>query len=128
MKTVANQFAETFAPVGTEQIYNIVGDSLNGLTYVDRRQAKIEWAHVRHEEMVALAGGAEAHLTGELGISRIRPTNPADVNDGIADALAQDCPVLIDAAIARIELAVLPPSLTPRNGGGLFALLGARNH
>jgi Thiamine pyrophosphate enzyme, N-terminal TPP binding domain len=50
MKTVADQFAETLAPAGAKRIYRIVGDSLNGLTDALRRQGKIEWVHVRHEE------------------------------------------------------------------------------
>jgi pyruvate dehydrogenase (quinone) len=49
-KTVAEQFVETFAAAGVKRIYGIVGDSLNGLTDAIRRQGKIEWIHVRHEE------------------------------------------------------------------------------
>jgi thiamine pyrophosphate-dependent acetolactate synthase large subunit-like protein len=66
MKTVADQFAETLAAAGVKRIYGIVGDSLNGLTDAIRRQGKIEWVHVRHEEVAAFAAGAEAHLTGGL--------------------------------------------------------------
>jgi pyruvate dehydrogenase (quinone) len=67
-KTVADQFAETLAAAGVKRIYGIVGDSLNGLTDAIRRQGKIEWVHVRHEEVAAFAAGAEAHLTGELAV------------------------------------------------------------
>src|SRR5256714_13620122 len=67
-RTVADQFAETLAIAGIKRIYGIVGDSLNGLTDSIRRQGKIEWIHVRHEEVAAFAAGAEAHLTGELAV------------------------------------------------------------
>src|SRR5207253_4812502 len=67
-KTVADQLAETLAAAGVKRIYGIVGDSLNGLTDALRRQGKIEWVHVRHEEVAAFAAGAEAHLTGELAV------------------------------------------------------------
>src|SRR6202521_3616047 len=67
-KTVADQFAETLAAAGVKRIYGIVGDSLNGLTDSLRRQGKIEWLHVRHEEAAAFAAGAEAHLTGDLAV------------------------------------------------------------
>jgi pyruvate dehydrogenase (quinone) len=67
-KTVADQFAETLAVAGVRRIYGIVGDSLNGITDAIRRQAKIEWLHVRHEEVAAFAAGAEAHLTRELAV------------------------------------------------------------
>src|SRR3982075_881978 len=66
--TVADQFAETLAAAGVKRIYGIVGDSLNGLTDAIRRQGKIEWVHVRHEEVAAFAAGAEAHLTGSLAV------------------------------------------------------------
>src|SRR5258706_15624175 len=66
MRTVADQFAETLAAAGVKRVYGIVGDSLNGLTDALRRQGKIDWVHVRHEEVAAFAAGAEAHLTGEL--------------------------------------------------------------
>src|ERR1700758_3915964 len=68
MKTVADQFAETLAVAGVKRIYGIVGDSLNGLTDSIRRQGKIEWLHVRHEEVAAFAAGAEAHLSGSLAV------------------------------------------------------------
>ena len=67
-KTVADQFAEILVAAGVKRIYGIVGDSLNGLTDSLRRQGKIEWIHVRHEEVAAFAAGAEAHLTGELAV------------------------------------------------------------
>jgi thiamine pyrophosphate-dependent acetolactate synthase large subunit-like protein len=40
-----------------------LGDSLIGLTDALRRQNKLEWVDVRHEEVSAFAAGAEAHLT-----------------------------------------------------------------
>ena len=54
-KTVAEQFVEVLAAAGVKRIYGIVGDSLNGLTDAIRRQGKIEWIHVRHEEVAAFA-------------------------------------------------------------------------
>src|SRR5271167_4099026 len=68
VRTVADQFAEVLAAAGVKRIYGIVGDSLNGLTDSLRRQGKIEWIHVRHEEVAAFAAGAEAHLTGDIAV------------------------------------------------------------
>src|SRR5205823_2900009 len=62
------RFVETLAAGGAKRIYGIVGDSLNGLTDAIRRQGKIEWLHVRHEEVAAFAAGAEVPLTGELAV------------------------------------------------------------
>jgi hypothetical protein len=41
---------------GVKRIYGVVGDSLNGITDSIRCQGKIEWIHVRHEEVAAFAG------------------------------------------------------------------------
>src|SRR5215831_4113485 len=65
-RTVADQFVETLAAAGVKRIYGIVGDSLNGITDAIRRHGKIDWVHVRIEEVAPFAAGAEAHLTGEL--------------------------------------------------------------
>src|SRR5712672_2708160 len=70
-KTVADQLAETLAAAGVKRIYGIVGDSLNGLTDAMRRQGKIEWVHVRHEEVAGclfrLDAGRPDHLAPFLG-------------------------------------------------------------
>jgi pyruvate dehydrogenase (quinone) len=98
-KTVADQFAETLAAVGVKRIYGIVGDSLNGLTDALRRQGKIEWVHVRHEEVAAFAAGAEAHLTGELAVcaGSCGPGNLHLIN-GLFDCHRSRVPVLAIAA------------------------------
>src|SRR5246500_2443403 len=99
MKTVADQFAETLATAGVKRIYGIVGDSLNGLTDALRRQGKIEWVHVRHEEVAAFAAGAEAHLTGELAVcaGSCGPGNLHLIN-GLFDSHRSRVPVLAIAA------------------------------
>ena len=99
MATVAEQFAETLAIAGVKRIYGIVGDSLNGLTDAIRRQGKIEWMHVRHEEVAAFAAGAEAHLTGDLAVcaGSCGPGNLHLIN-GLFDCHRSRVPVLAIAA------------------------------
>jgi pyruvate dehydrogenase (quinone) len=99
MGTVADQFAETLAAAGVKRIYGIVGDSLNGLTDSIRRQGKIEWLHVRHEEVAAFAAGAEAHLTGALAVcaGSCGPGNLHLIN-GLFDCHRSRVPVLAIAA------------------------------
>jgi len=99
MTTVADQFAETLAAAGVKRIYGIVGDSLNGLTDAVRRQGKIAWAHVRHEEVAAFAAGAEAHLTGDLAVcaGSCGPGNLHLIN-GLFDCHRSRVPVLAIAA------------------------------
>src|SRR5271169_6070871 len=98
-RTVADQFAETLAVAGVRRIYGIVGDSLNGLGDAIRRQGKIEWLHVRHEEVGAFAAGAEAHLTGELAVcaGSCGPGNLHLIN-GLFDCHRSRVPVLGIAA------------------------------
>src|ERR1700675_4952203 len=98
-RAVADQFAETLAAAGVKRIYGIVGDSLNGLTDALRRQGKIEWIHVRHEEVAAFAAGAEAHLTGELAVcaGSCGPGNLHLIN-GLFDCHRSRVPVLGIAA------------------------------
>jgi pyruvate dehydrogenase (quinone) len=99
MTTVGDQIATTLAAAGVKRIYGIVGDSLNGLTDAIRRQGKIEWIHVRHEEVAAFAAGAEAHLTGELAVcaGSCGPGNLHLIN-GLFDCHRSRVPVLAIAA------------------------------
>src|SRR5580693_8296153 len=99
VKSVADQFAETLAAAGVKRIYGVVGDSLNGLTDSIRRQGKIEWVHVRHEEVAAFAAGGEAHVTGELAVcaGSCGPGNLHLIN-GLFDCQRSRLPVLAIAA------------------------------
>jgi pyruvate dehydrogenase (quinone) len=106
MKTVADQFIEILAAADVKRIYGIVGDSLNGLTDALRRHGKIEWVHVRHEEVAAFAAGAEAHLTGALTVcaGSCGPGNLHLIN-GLFDCHRSRVPVLgIAAHIPSIEI------------------------
>jgi pyruvate dehydrogenase (quinone) len=105
-RTVADQFADILVAAGVKRIYGIVGDSLNGLTDALRRQGKIEWIHVRHEEVAAFAAGAEAHLTGALAVcaGSCGPGNLHLIN-GLFDCHRSRVPVLgIAAQIPSSEI------------------------
>src|SRR5271168_5317924 len=98
-KTVAEIFIETLVNAGVKRVYGVVGDSLNGLTDIIRKSKKIEWLHVRHEEVAAFAAGAEAHLTGELAVcaGSCGPGNLHLIN-GLFDCHRNRVPVLAIAA------------------------------
>jgi len=98
-KTVADQMVETLATAGVKRIYGIVGDSLNGFTDSLRRQGKIEWLHVRHEEVAAFAAAGEAQITGELAVcaGSCGPGNLHLIN-GLFDAHRSRLPVVAIAA------------------------------
>jgi len=98
-KRVADLLVETLAGAGVERIYGVSGDSLNGITESIRRQEKIRWIHVRHEETAAFAAGAEAHLTGRLAVcaGSCGPGNLHLIN-GLYDCQRSRVPVLAIAA------------------------------
>ncbi len=98
-KRVAELFVEILAAAGAERIYGVAGDSLNGITDSVRRRNGIEWVGLRHEETAAFAAGAEAALTGKLGVcaGSCGPGNLHLIN-GLYDAHRSRVPVLAIAA------------------------------
>jgi pyruvate dehydrogenase (quinone) len=67
-QTVAELLVDTLAKIGVRQVFGIVGDALNPFTDALRRDGRIEWVGVRHEEGAALAAAGQAKLTGKLGV------------------------------------------------------------
>jgi pyruvate dehydrogenase (quinone) len=72
-----------------------------------------------------------AAMAEAVGIRGIRLEDPADVEAGVAAALAHDGPVLVDAVVNRTELA-MPPSITAEMAKGFTlymvkALLSGRH-
>ena len=98
-QTVAEQLIATLAAAGVRRIYGIAGDSLNAVTDAVRREAAIDWLHVRHEEVAAFAAGAEAQLTGKLAVcaGSCGPGNLHLIN-GLFDCHRSRVPVLAIAA------------------------------
>ena len=66
--SVAELLVETLADIGVRHVFGVVGDALNPFTEAIRRQDRIEWIGVRHEEGAALAAAGQAKLTGRLGV------------------------------------------------------------
>jgi thiamine pyrophosphate-dependent acetolactate synthase large subunit-like protein len=65
-QTVGEILATTLAEVGVTQIFGVVGDALNPFTDAIRRNGRLSWLGVRHEEGAALAAAGQAKLTGRL--------------------------------------------------------------
>src|SRR5437660_832600 len=98
-KNIAQLMVDTFVQAGVERVYGLPGDSLNGFTDSIRKQKKLQWIHVRHEETAAFAAGAEAHLTGALAVcaGSCGPGNLHLIN-GLYDCHRSRVPVLAIAA------------------------------
>jgi pyruvate dehydrogenase (quinone) len=98
-RTIAEDLVDALTKAGVQRVYGIVGDSLNPVTDAIRRNGKIQWVHVRHEETAAFAAGAEAQLTGQLAVcaGSCGPGNLHLIN-GLYDAHRSMAPVLAIAA------------------------------
>ncbi|MDQ0597998.1 pyruvate dehydrogenase (quinone) [Streptomyces canus] len=94
-QNVAEQFVDILVRAGVKRLYGVVGDSLNPVVDAVRRNAAIDWVHVRHEETAAFAAGAEAQITGKLTAcaGSCGPGNLHLIN-GLYDAHRSMAPVL----------------------------------
>src|SRR5260370_38634626 len=63
-RKVADLLWEMLANAGVKRCYGIVGDALNPVIDALRRDGRIDFIHVRHEEYGVFAAVAEAYLTG----------------------------------------------------------------
>jgi pyruvate dehydrogenase (quinone) len=63
-RKVADVMWEMLEKAGVKRCYGIVGDALNPVIDALRRNGKIEFIHVRHEEYGVFAAVADAYLSG----------------------------------------------------------------
>jgi pyruvate dehydrogenase (quinone) len=106
MPRVGEVLVQTLAEAGVTRVYGVAGDSLNTVTEAIRKNRKIDWMPVRHEEAGAFAAGAEAHLTGKLAVcaGSAGPGNMHLIN-GLYDCHRSRVPVLAIAAhIPSLEI------------------------
>lgn len=100
-ETVAEQTVKMMADAGIKRVYAITGDSLNGINDAIRRDGRIQWIHMRHEESGAFAASAEAQLTGKLACCA-GSSGPGHVHliNGLYDAQRSNAPVLALASMS----------------------------
>src|SRR5580692_7977820 len=106
MPTVADMIVAALADQGVRTVWGVVGDALNPVTDAIRREERIEWIGVRHEEAAAFAAGAQAQLTGTLGVC-MGTVGPGSLHllNGLYDARKSHAPVL--AICGQVPLAEL---------------------
>jgi len=104
MPDVAETIVTALADLGVRQIWGVVGDALNPVTDAIRREPRLEWVGVRHEEAGAFAAGAQAQLTGTLGVC-MGTVGPGSLHllNGLYDAKKSHAPVL--AICGQVPLA-----------------------
>jgi pyruvate dehydrogenase (quinone) len=94
--TAADILVETLIDWGTDTIFGIPGDGINGIIEALRKkQDKIKFIQVRHEEAAAFAACGYAKWTGRLGVC-IATSGPGGIHllNGLYDAKLDRQPVL----------------------------------
>lgn len=94
-KKVADQIVETLIDAGVKRIYAVTGDSVNEINDAVRRNGKIKWIHVRHEEAGAFAAAAEAELDGLACCAGSCGPGHVHLINGLYDANRTGVPVIV---------------------------------
>ena len=108
---VADVLWEMLANAGVKRCYGIVGDALNPVIDALRRNGKIEFIHVRHEEYGVFAAVAEAYLTGNpVAVCGTAGPGVVHLFNGLMDARKEGAPVIAIAGDVETQLMTRPRS------------------
>jgi pyruvate dehydrogenase (quinone) len=94
--TAGDVLVETLMAWGVDTVFGIPGDGINGIIEAFRkRQDKIRFIQVRHEEAAAFAACGYAKFTGRLGVC-VATSGPGGIHllNGLYDAKLDGVPVL----------------------------------
>jgi pyruvate dehydrogenase (quinone) len=105
-RNVADLLWEMLANAGVKRCYGIVGDALNPVIDGLRRNGKIEFIHVRHEEYGVFAAVAEAYLTGDpVAVCGTAGPGVVHLFNGLMDARKEGAAVI--AIAGDVETALI---------------------
>src|SRR5271169_1641345 len=108
-RNVADLMWEMFEQAGVKRCYGIVGDALNPVLDALRRNGKIDYIHVRHEEYGTFAAVAESYLTGDpVVVCGTAGAGTAHLLNGLLDALKERAPVI--AIAGDVETSIMDTS------------------
>src|SRR5258707_2403563 len=92
---VADLLWEMLAKAGVKRCYGIVGDALNPVIDALRRDGRIVFVHVRHEEYGVFAAVAEAYLTGNpVAVCGTAGPGVVHLFNGLMDARKEGAPII----------------------------------
>lgn len=102
-KNVSDHLVEMLVAAGVKRIYAITGDSLNPVNDAVRRDGRLQWIHVRHEEAGAYAASMEAELNG-IGCC-MGSSGPGHIHliNGLYDANRAENPIIAIASTIHTE-------------------------
>jgi pyruvate dehydrogenase (quinone) len=104
-RKVADVLWEMLANAGVKRCYGIVGDALNPVIDGLRRNGKIEFIHVRHEEYGVFAAVAEAYLTGSpVAVCGTAGPGVVHLFNGLMDARKEGAAVIAIAGDVETKL------------------------
>jgi pyruvate dehydrogenase (quinone) len=95
-QTTADILIETLIAWGATHVFGIVGDGIAGIIEaIRKRQDRLRYIGVRHEEAAAFMASGYAKLTGKLGVC-VGTTGPGAVHllNGLYDAALDGAPVV----------------------------------
>jgi pyruvate dehydrogenase (quinone) len=95
-QTTSDILVETLIAWGATHVFGMVGDGIAGIIEaVRKRQDRIHYVGVRHEEAAAFMASGYAKLTGKLGVC-VGTTGPGAVHllNGLYDAALDGAPVV----------------------------------
>ena len=108
-RTVADLLWEMLVNAGVKRCYGIVGDALNPVVDALRRNGKVEFIPVRHEEYGALAAVAEAYFTGNpVVVCGTCGPGVTHLFNGLMDARKEAAPVI--AIAGDVESSIIDTS------------------
>src|SRR6202161_720308 len=104
-RKVSDVLWEMLANAGVKRCYGIVGDALNPVIDALRRNGKIEFIHVRHEEYGVFAAVAEAYLTGHpVAVCGTAGPGVTHLINGMMDARKEGAPIIAIAGDVETRL------------------------
>src|SRR6202789_200011 len=108
-RNVADILWEMLANAGVKRCYGIVGDALNPVIDALRRNGKIEFIHVRHEEYGGFAAVAESYLTGDpVAVCGTAGPGVVHLFNGLMDARKEGASII--AIAGDVETSVIDTS------------------
>src|SRR3989441_9689796 len=105
--TAADVLIDTIAEWGVDVMFGMPGDGINGIMEALRkRQERIRFIQVRHEEAAAFMACAYAKYTGKLGVC-LATSGPGGLHllNGLYDAKLDRQPVLAMTGLQYHDLA-----------------------
>jgi len=104
-RKVADVLWEMMESAGVKRCYGIVGDALNPVIDALRRNGKIEFIHVRHEEYGVFAAVAEAYLTrNPVAVCGTAGPGTVHLFNGLMDARKEGAAVIAIAGDVETHL------------------------